>query len=479
LPRQQTLRALIDWSYDLLDERERTLFRRLGIFVNGFTLEGSISVGSGEHLEESDVFDALASLVGKSLVLAEPQGDAMRYRLLESTRAYALEKLAAASETNPSKVRHLRYFRDRFAELRAQLESTRDTKGRDEALRIELQDVRAGLDGALERADIIGGAELLTDIGYAWRALGLDPEGVARCEVHLATLDSSDSRLRARLLGLLSFFRAQAGQKMRAFELATDSVANARASGDAATLAYALRMYASTGVALSKLSEAESALDEAAAIPGNSTNLRINLLETRAHLSQLRGDFDTAARTHARLREEHLLRGDARGALFAAANLAETEHARGETRRAIEIAGKMLPEARAGTDKSTLGIWLENLAGYLVAVDDLPAGAAAAREAIGIFAAREPEHVFVGIGIEHLALVLALRGDYLRAARLEGYVAAAFQRQGYERVFTETQSFNRLTVLLLDKVAASELERLRAEGGALQTSDAIALALED
>ena len=60
------MRALIDWSYDLLDERERTLFRRLGIFVNGFTLEGAVAVGSGEDLDELDVFDVLASLVDKS-----------------------------------------------------------------------------------------------------------------------------------------------------------------------------------------------------------------------------------------------------------------------------------------------------------------------------------------------------------------------------------------------------------------------------
>ena len=89
---------MIDWSYDLLDERERMLFRRLGIFVNGFTLEGAVAVGSGEELDELAVFDVLASLVDKSLVLAEPQGDAPRYRLLESTRAYASEKLAAAGD---------------------------------------------------------------------------------------------------------------------------------------------------------------------------------------------------------------------------------------------------------------------------------------------------------------------------------------------------------------------------------------------
>jgi predicted ATPase len=86
LPRQQTLRALIDWSHDLLDDRERMLFRRLGIFVNGFTLEGAVAVGGGEDLDRLDVFDVLASLVDKSLVLAEPEDDSLRYRLLESTR---------------------------------------------------------------------------------------------------------------------------------------------------------------------------------------------------------------------------------------------------------------------------------------------------------------------------------------------------------------------------------------------------------
>ena len=94
LPRQQTLRALIDWSHDLLDERERGLFRRLGIFVNGFTLEGAVAVGGGDGFDEIDVFDVLSSLVDKSLVLAEPAGDSVRYRFLESTRIYALEKLS-------------------------------------------------------------------------------------------------------------------------------------------------------------------------------------------------------------------------------------------------------------------------------------------------------------------------------------------------------------------------------------------------
>ncbi|MDQ2908848.1 MAG: hypothetical protein M3R44_05780 [Candidatus Eremiobacteraeota bacterium] len=98
LPRQQTLRALIDWSHDLLDERERRLFRRLAIFVNGFTIEGATAVASDETLDEFEIFDVLASLVDKSLIVAEFAGETTRYRLLESTRAYARDKLVAAGE---------------------------------------------------------------------------------------------------------------------------------------------------------------------------------------------------------------------------------------------------------------------------------------------------------------------------------------------------------------------------------------------
>ncbi|MBD5657312.1 MAG: protein kinase, partial [Candidatus Eremiobacteraeota bacterium] len=91
MARHQTLRSLIDWSYDLLDERERVFFRRFGIFVNGFTLDGASAV-AGSALDEEAVFAVITSLVDKSLLLAEPVGDAMRYRMLESTSAYARER---------------------------------------------------------------------------------------------------------------------------------------------------------------------------------------------------------------------------------------------------------------------------------------------------------------------------------------------------------------------------------------------------
>ena len=86
LPRQQTLRALIDWSYELLDARERALFRRVGVFVDGFSLEAAGAVCTDASFDELELFDVLASLVDKSLVVAELDGAATRYRLLESSR---------------------------------------------------------------------------------------------------------------------------------------------------------------------------------------------------------------------------------------------------------------------------------------------------------------------------------------------------------------------------------------------------------
>lgn len=110
LPRQQTLRALIDWSYDLLSDPEKALFRRLAVFVGGWTLEAAESVCSGEGVESYEVLDLLTQLVDKSLVIAEEQDGAVRYHRLETIRQYAREKLMETNEVVTIRNRHLDYF---------------------------------------------------------------------------------------------------------------------------------------------------------------------------------------------------------------------------------------------------------------------------------------------------------------------------------------------------------------------------------
>ena len=97
LPRHQTLRATIDWSYDLLSETEKVLFRRLSVFVGGFTLEAAEAITGGGDISESQVVSLLERLVNKSLIVVEAssgdQEDETRYRMLETIREYAYEKL--------------------------------------------------------------------------------------------------------------------------------------------------------------------------------------------------------------------------------------------------------------------------------------------------------------------------------------------------------------------------------------------------
>jgi predicted ATPase len=170
LPRQQTLAAMVGWSYDLLTESERVLFQRLGVFVGGFTLEaaeavcaevagegtqGLPSTSSQQHLAfPLDVLDLLLRLVDKSLVLAEPgEGGANRYRLLETLRLYALEKLAARGESEAVRSRHMAYYLT-FAE-----QAGGEFVGPQFALWYErtgpeLHNIRAALRWALDAGDV-------------------------------------------------------------------------------------------------------------------------------------------------------------------------------------------------------------------------------------------------------------------------------------------------------------------------------------
>lgn len=110
LPRQQTLRALIDWSYNLLSEPEKILFRRLAAFAGGWTLEAAESVCSGEGVEQDDVLDLMAHLVDKSLIVVIRDGTESRYRRLETIRQYAREKFLEAGGSEITRDRHLAYY---------------------------------------------------------------------------------------------------------------------------------------------------------------------------------------------------------------------------------------------------------------------------------------------------------------------------------------------------------------------------------
>jgi hypothetical protein len=111
LPRHQTLRATLDWSYSLLSEAERQLLERLSVFAGGCALEAAEMVCAGDGVEAADVLDRLTSLVSKSILIADRhQGQPARYHMLEMVKQYAAEKLAAAGDTETYRARHRNYF---------------------------------------------------------------------------------------------------------------------------------------------------------------------------------------------------------------------------------------------------------------------------------------------------------------------------------------------------------------------------------
>ncbi len=182
LRRHQTLRATLDWSYDLLPELEGLVLRRLATFAGSFTLEAASAVAADAEIVAADFVDAVANLVTKSLVVADVGGAIMRYRLLETTRAYALEKLAENGEFETVAQRHAEYCRD----LLERAETEWETRPKTELLADygwRIVNIRAALDWAFSSSgDAAIGVALTVAAVPLWVRLSLLAECRGRVE---------------------------------------------------------------------------------------------------------------------------------------------------------------------------------------------------------------------------------------------------------------------------------------------------------
>lgn len=176
LPRQQTLRALIDWSYNLLSEPEKILFRRLAVFAGGWTIEAAESVCSGNGIKPEDVLDLMAHLVDKSLVVVTREGTESRYRRLETIRQYAREKLAESGESEALRNRHLEYFGELVERFEPGLRGP-DQVNLLDGLEIELNNLRAVLEWTLDH-NASAGVRLASELKWFWHIRNHESEAV-------------------------------------------------------------------------------------------------------------------------------------------------------------------------------------------------------------------------------------------------------------------------------------------------------------
>ncbi|MBC5823121.1 MAG: adenylate/guanylate cyclase domain-containing protein [Candidatus Eremiobacteraeota bacterium] len=388
LPRQQTLRALIDWSYDLLADNEKMLFRRLGVFVGGWTLEAATDVCSDATLEEWEILDLLSSLVDKSLVVAELTGSDQRYRLLESTRQYALEKLKEAQECPRLVHRHLNFYRTLVQKTDAAAE--RDTHGsavHAKLLEPELDNVRAALDGALEPdGDLDAGVALAACTVLFWRELGHLSDGAERLGRFVDAAKAQPPDLAACFFITLSRVQFDSMNNREALDAARAAVAFGREGSDRELLVWALAQSVWAAARMGNAPEADAALDEADELARDGMPARVveRLLRTRGYIELQRGDFESARRRYVEVLELARRRGDIAGESIATLNLAELEHASGNTPAAVERAHSAVAVVRRGTRAGALPNLLSNLGGYLVLLDQRDEAREALAEAIRI-----------------------------------------------------------------------------------------------
>ena len=175
--RQQTLRALVDWSYELLQDNEKLLLRRLAVFVGGFDLEAAEKVCGVEPIEDFEVLDLLGSLVDKSLVMAEEREEGTRYRMLETIRDYAADKLKGEGEEAEAAARHNQFFFNLAIEARDGFDSPEQARWL-KRLEVELDNLRTAIALALSGAvDPVIAVKMAVQLQGFWIQRGYVTEG--------------------------------------------------------------------------------------------------------------------------------------------------------------------------------------------------------------------------------------------------------------------------------------------------------------
>ncbi len=488
LPRQQTMRALIDWSYDLLAEGERALFQRLSVFAGGFTLEIASAVCGDERTDEIAVLDMLTSLVDKSLVQADLTPHGTRYRLLESNRQYAREKLAASGGYAAVARRHATAYCDLAEHLEAIWHTTPSPQW---LARIapELENWRTALEWALEaRGDLRLGQRLA---GLSVVTFVTSPaEG--RRWVHAAqqSIDTATPPpLVARLDLAEAFIDWRFALHKASYAAASRALARYREIGEDYLTAWAMRIGGNALVILGRGEEGEKLLQEAL-----TTSRRLGyrkftgwVLEALGAARYLADDLDGARACFAEALAISTETGHWQLAATVSLGLAEAEFRAGDTLTALRLSGEALAAYSAWNEAPSVAGTRADMAAYLIALGRYDEAAVHAREALAPLRDAQRE-VAVAFTLQHLAAIGALRPlpDEVRAhearrraARLLGYVDARTASLEALREYTERQEYERSVRALREALGDEPFARLTGEGRDWTEDQAVAQAMDE
>ncbi|HVJ54570.1 MAG TPA: winged helix-turn-helix domain-containing protein [Aliidongia sp.] len=470
-PRHRSLEATLDWSHALLSPAERMMLRRLSVFPGPFSLEAVEAVASGKELPRSACGDLLITLVRKSLVSIDPVAP-LPYRLLETIRTYAAEKLEDAGERRALHERHARCVADKFKS------AIRDWHEANEGVWCDryawlLADLRAalrwsfGTDGNLDLGLAITGQST-----PLWHVLRLDGEGRRWAETAASSLtDATSDEVAAYVWMAVGYLMPQ-----RSFERSVFALRRA------ADLFGILNDTVERGTTLAMTGQLLALSGDAAAAKAALTEARL-LLERGASKRSLglcamgfgvlhteAGSRPEARREFDRARTLFQAVDSTRTALAASCNLAEAIWVEGDLEAAIATVKDALELARRARIPRFVGHASGCLAGMLTERGELDEALIAARTAMPL--CRENEHVLWLF--PHLALRAAKAGRPEEAARLWGY----FERVNHGALsVSEGRALDALRAVLHDRLPPGRAEELREAGRYLSEDQAVDLAL--
>ncbi len=337
-PRHQTLRAAMDWSFYMLSEPERAVFRRLSAFSSGFTLEAAEAVCAGDGVERSEVLNLVALLVDKSLVLVDDRGGETRYRLLETVRRYGREKLLEAEETANVRRRH----RDWCLGLaeRAEPELVRSEQSAWlERLEAEHDNFREALEWSLEETDKDPGLRLAGALRLFWSVRGYLSEARGRLERALSGSSRTPTSARAKALYAAGYVANFQHDYEQAVALAEASLAQSQELGEKQGIARSHFLLGFIALGQGEYARATAHLQQSMTLSRELNDKRgigisLNMLGEVA-----RGQGDYAA-AHALYGEDLALRrelGDERGIGIELHNLGYVALHEGDCARAGEL----------------------------------------------------------------------------------------------------------------------------------------------
>ncbi|MFL6662599.1 MAG: ATP-binding protein [Rhizobacter sp.] len=475
LRRHQTLRAALEWSHSLLGTAEQAVFRRLGCFVGAFTLEAAQSLAEDDAIDRWDVLEHLGSLVDKSIVLAAG-GDVPRYRMLETTRLYALERLAEAGETEAMVRRHAVTTAELLATSGRSPRRWLSTAAQFEDDVAEVDNARAALDWAAGCSDASTAIDVAAKTSMAFVRADLVNEYFTRLLPFRARLTHD---LPPELLGLFWLRLAIAGTKSAGAEAAAaaqHAVEVYRRLADPLHLHEALSCAVLIGANRVDAPPLQPLVDEAAALeeadwPGPARSF----LRWAQYRSLRRAGHEEQA-LHRALEQGELsaLRDPVFTLRLTGVNVVDCEIALGRLADAEARARATLAAlAEAGIDDSRIGAVHEGLALSLILQERIDEALPVAREAQRRLSADGDDLRL----LEPLAWVAARRDRPEDAARLLGHVDAAMARLGLVRWPAAVARRTQLDALLAGALPAERLRALHTAGAGLTRRQAYALVL--